>query len=103
MDYVIYEERQRENAGKEHNKQIMSSDDKGLPARFSHKQIVSAWRELPDKERLTVFLVDMKRLGIERTAEIMNKPVTTVIKETRRARALVKKKLLSTYQRIEFT
>ena len=63
---------------------------------------VSAWRELPDKERLVVFLVDMRKLGIERTAEIMNKPVSIVIKETRQARELVKKKLLSNYQKIEF-
>ena len=63
--------------------------------KFSNKQVVSAWRELPDKERLIVFLVDMRKLGIKRTAEIMNKPVATLIKETRRARALLKKKLLS--------
>ncbi len=102
MGYVIYKQRQNENAGKKHNKRIMLSDRKDLPVRFSHRQVVSAWRELPDKERLVVFLVDMRQLGVERTAEIMNKPVTTVINETRRARALVKKKLLSNYQKIGF-
>ncbi len=97
MDYVLYKQWQNENAGKKDNKRIMSSDYKGLPVRFSHNQIISAWRELPDKERLMVLLVDMRQLGTERTAEIMNKPVTTVIRETRQARALVKKKLLSNY------
>ncbi len=42
MDYVIYKQRQSRIAGKEGNKRIMSSDRKGLPARFSHKQIVNA-------------------------------------------------------------
>ena len=102
MDYVLYKQWQNENAGKKDNKRIMSSDYKGLPVRFSHKQIVSAWRELPERERLIMFLVDMRRLGIERAAEIMNKPIATVIRETRQARALVKKKLLSNYQKIEF-
>lgn len=100
MGYVIYKQQQSENADKKHNKRIVSSDCKGLPVRFSHKQIVSAWRELPEKERLVVFLVDMRRLGIEKTAEIMNKPIAIVMRETRQARALVKKKLLSNYQTI---
>ncbi len=103
MDCAIYKQRQSENVGRRHNKRIMPSDYKGLPVRFSHKQILSAWRELPCKERLVVFLVDMRRLGIEKTAEIMNKPIATVIMETRQARALVKKKLLSNYQKIEFS
>ncbi len=63
--------------------------------RFSHKQVISAWRGLPDKDGLIVFLVDMRQLGIERTAEIMNRPVAKVIKDVGLARALVKKKLLS--------
>ncbi len=50
-----------------------------------------------------MFLADMRKLGIERTAEIMSKPVTTVVKEIRQARALVRKKLLSNYQKIEFS
>ncbi len=95
MGYVIYKQQQSENAGRKHNKRIMSSDCKGLPVRFSHKQIVSAWRELPDKERLMLLLVDMRQLGIERTAEIMNKPVAVVISEVRQARILLKKRLLS--------
>jgi DNA-directed RNA polymerase specialized sigma24 family protein len=94
MGYVIYKQQQSENAGKKHNKRIMSSDCRDLPVRFSHKQIVSAWRKLPDKDRLMVFLVDRRKLGIERTAEIMNKPVTVVIREVRQARVLLKKELL---------
>ncbi len=95
MGYVIYKQQQSENAGKKHNKRIMSSDRKVLPVRVSQKQVVRAWRELPDKERLVVLLVDMRQLGIERTAEIMNKPVTVVISEVRQARILLKKRLLS--------
>ncbi len=102
MDYVIYKERQSENAGKKNNKRIVSSDYKGLPIKFSLHQVISAWRELPDKERLVLLLVDLRQFGAEKTAEIMNKPVATVIRETRQARALVKKKLLSNYQKIEF-
>ncbi len=102
MNYVIYKKRQSEIAGKKHNKLITSSDCRDLPVIFSHNQIVSAWRELPDKERLMVLLVDMRQLGVEKVAEIMNRPVATVKKEVGQARALVKKKLLSNYQKIEF-
>ena len=95
MGYVIYKQQQSENAGKKHNERIVSPDCKGLPVRFSHEQMVSAWRELPEKERLIVFLVDMRQLDIEKIAEIMNRPLATVKKEIRKARALVKKKLLA--------
>jgi DNA-directed RNA polymerase specialized sigma24 family protein len=98
MGYVIYKQQQRENAGKKHNKRIMSSDYKGMPVRFSHKQIVNAWRELPDKERLMLLLVDMRQLGIERTAEITNRSLATGIKEVGRATVFLKKKLLPYYQ-----
>jgi DNA-directed RNA polymerase specialized sigma24 family protein len=99
MDYVISKQRQSENAGRKHNKRIMLSDCKDSLSMFSHNQIVSAWRELPDKERLLVLLVDLRHLGVERVAGIMNKPVATVIRETRQARALVRKKILSDLQR----
>ncbi len=95
MGYVIYKQQQSEDAGNQHNKRIMSSDCRRLPGKFSHKQVISAWRGLPDKDRLIVFLVDIRHLGIERTAEIMNRPVAKVIKDVELARALVKKKLLS--------
>lgn len=95
MGYVIYKQQKSENAGNQHNKRFMSSDCKGLTVKFSHKQVINAWRELPDKDRLIVFLVDIRHLGIERTAEIMNRPVAKVIKDVGLARALVKKKLLS--------
>lgn len=98
MGYVIYKQQQTENAGKNHNKRIMSSDCKGMPVKFSHKQVVGAWRELPDKERLMVLLVDMRQLSVEKVAEIMNRPVATVINEVGQARALLKKKLLSRYR-----
>ncbi len=94
MGYVNKKQQGR-SAGKRCNGNVMSSDRKGLPARFSNKQIVSAWRELPDKDRLMVFLIDMRKLGIERTAEIMNKPVTVVVREVRQARVLLKKELLA--------
>ena len=72
MGYVICKQLQSENAGKKHNKRIISSNCNGLPVRFSHRQIVRVWRKLPDRERLVVFLVDMKQLGVERTAEIIH-------------------------------
>ncbi|MHC4584022.1 MAG: RNA polymerase sigma factor [Planctomycetota bacterium] len=97
MGYVLYKQ-QIVNAGNQHHERITSSDCKGLPRRFSNKQVISAWRGLPDKDRLIVFLVDLRQLGIERTAEIMNRPVAKVIKEVELARALVKKKLWSNCQ-----
>ena len=99
MDCVIYKQRQSENDVRKHSKRIMLSDWKDSLAMFSRNQIVSAWRELPDKERLLVLLVDLRHLGVESVAEIMNKPIATVIRDTRQARALVRKKILSDLQR----
>jgi DNA-directed RNA polymerase specialized sigma24 family protein len=101
MSYAIYKQQQSKNSDRKHNKRIMPSYFKNLPVRFSRKQIISVLRELPEKERLVVFLVDIRQLGVEKTAEIMNKPITTVISETKRARTLVKKILLSNYQKID--
>lgn len=86
MGDVIYKQQKDEN------------DSEFLPSKFSHKQIVNAWRELPEKKRLIVFLVDFRKLGIERTAEIMNIPVSSILKEVRQARTSVKRKLVSYYQ-----
>lgn len=77
----------------------MSSGIKDLPVRFSRKQIINALRELPEKVRLVVFLVDIRQLGIEKTAEMMDRPIATVISETKRARVMVKQILLSNYQK----
>lgn len=93
MSCVICRQQQNENVSKKRNKRAVSFDGNDLTVRFSQKQIISVWRKLPYKERFIVFLVDMRQLGVERVAEIMNKPVVTVRKEVGQARALVKNKL----------
>jgi DNA-directed RNA polymerase specialized sigma24 family protein len=66
---------------------------------FSDEQLVRAWHELPDGQRLTLYLIDVELLDEEKVAEIMDRPVAIVIKEVGRARALVKKKLLLNYKK----
>ncbi len=99
MDCDIYEQQRKEYAGMKQDKQDIRSDGEGLGMMFSDNQVVSAWRELPDKERLILLLVDLRHLGVEKVAEIMNKPVATIKKEVGRARTMVRKKILSDLQR----
>jgi hypothetical protein len=98
MAYVIYNQQQKGNIGQKQGRQSMLSDRKAPPIRFYPGQIERGLRELPDKERLLLLLVDLRQYGVVKVAEIMNKPVNVVRKEVRFARALLKKKLLSYYQ-----
>ena len=102
MDCDIYKQHQDENACQKQNERTILSDCEDLPIEFSPHQVVSAWRELPDKERIIILLVDLRHLGVGKVAEIMNKPVAAITKETKQARGLLKKKLLSNYQKFDF-
>jgi RNA polymerase sigma-70 factor, ECF subfamily len=60
---------------------------------FGDEQIITALRELPDDQRLTLYLVDVERLSHEETAEIMNVAVGTVKSRTSRARETLRERL----------
>ena len=61
----------------------------------SDKQVIYAMRQLTDEQRLTVFLVDVEQLSHEEVADITDVAVGTVKSRSSRARAALKKTLLT--------
>jgi DNA-directed RNA polymerase specialized sigma24 family protein len=68
---------------------------------LSDEQLIKAWKGLPDKERLMLYLIDVDQLSREKVAAIMRIPVVIVKNRTTWARAELKKKLLSYRQVVE--
>ncbi len=71
----------------------MNADD--VLENFSDQQVISAMGELPDEQRLTLFLVDVEQLSGAEVAEIMGVAVGTVKSRTSRARSALREKLLA--------
>ncbi|MCP4378869.1 MAG: sigma-70 family RNA polymerase sigma factor [bacterium] len=62
---------------------------------FADEQIIEALNELPEDQRLVVFLVDVERMPLEEVAEILEVPVGTVKSRASRARAKLKLRLMA--------
>lgn len=77
------------------NEETHWSNCEDLLENFSDKQVIRALKELPDEQRLTLFLIDVAQLSQEKVAEIMDMAVGTVKSRTSRARAVLKERLLS--------
>ncbi len=77
------------------NRETAWSNSRDLLENFSDEQVIKALQELPDEQRLPLFLIDVEQLSQMDVAEIMGVPVGTVKSRTSRARAMLKKKLLS--------
>ncbi|MBW8041719.1 MAG: sigma-70 family RNA polymerase sigma factor [Planctomycetes bacterium] len=71
------------------------SDCQDLLESFSDEQVIHALKELPYEQRLSLFLIDVEQLSQKDVAEIMDVAVGTVKSRTSRARAILKKTLLS--------
>lgn len=69
---------------------------------FSDEQVIRALKELPEEQRLALFLTDVEQLNQKEVAEIMDVAVGTVKSRTSRARAALKKKLLSYAKKMGF-
>lgn len=69
------------------------SNPQDLLNNFGDEQVIIALRELPDEQRLTLYLVDVERLSHEEVAEIMNVAVGTVKSRTSRARETLRERL----------
>ncbi len=67
---------------------------------FSDEQLIRAWKELPDKERLVLYLIDVEQISRKKVAEIMGIPSATVGKKADWARAELKRTLLSYCQTV---
>lgn len=77
------------------NEEIGWSNCEDLLENFSDEQVIKALRELPDEQRLTLFLVDVEQFSQEEVAKIMDIPIGTVKSRTSRARARLKIRLFS--------
>jgi RNA polymerase sigma-70 factor (ECF subfamily) len=69
------------------------SDPRDLLENFSDEQVIAALRELPDDQRLTLYLVDVEGLTHDEAAEIMDIAVGTVKSRTSRARESLRQRL----------
>jgi DNA-directed RNA polymerase specialized sigma24 family protein len=61
---------------------------------FSDERLIRAWKKLPDKERLVLYLIDVEQISRKKVAEIMGIPVAAVGKQVDWARAELKRTLL---------
>ena len=73
--------------------EIAWSDAADLLENFSDEQVIDALRELPDAQRLALFLADVEQMPLEGVAEVMGVAVGTIKSRTSRARAALKGKL----------
>jgi RNA polymerase sigma-70 factor (ECF subfamily) len=72
------------------------SNAEDLLENFSDDQIIKAMSDIPDDQRLTLYLTDVEQLDHEQVAEIMEVAVGTVKSRASRARAKLKV-MLSAY------
>jgi len=79
------------------------SDAEDLLDNFSDERIITALRQLPHEQRLTLFLIDVEQLSQEEVAEITQVAVGTVKSRTSRARNELKGHLLSYANEMGFT
>ena len=78
-----------------HRGETVWSNAQDLLEKFSDQQVIKALSQLPDEQRLTLFLIDVEQLSQEQVAEITDVAVGTVKSRTSRARTALKKKLIS--------
>jgi len=74
---------------------IVWSNSEDLLENFSDEQVINALRELPEDQRLTLFLIDVEQLSQNEVAEIMGIAVGTVKSRTSRGRVTLKRTLAS--------
>lgn len=84
------------------NEETVWSNCRDLLENFSDEQVIRALKELPDEQRLTLFLIDVEQISQKEVAEIMDVAVGTVKSRTSRARSMLKRKLLLHAKEIGF-
>jgi len=70
--------------------EVTWSDARDLLENFSDEQIIAALKSLPDEQRLTLFLVEVKELSHQEAAQILGVAVGTIKSRASRARAALK-------------
>ncbi len=82
-------------AEKSHDNEIVWSNPEDLIENFSDEQVIKALSELPEDQRLTLFLIDVEQLSQKEVAQITGVAAGTVKSRTSRGRAVLKGKLAS--------
>jgi RNA polymerase sigma-70 factor (ECF subfamily) len=65
----------------------------GILERFSDQQVINVLMELPDQQRLALFLSDVESMDQNAVAKVLDIPVGTVKSRVSRARAVLREKL----------
>ncbi len=78
------------------------SDAEDILENFSDERVIKALGELPEEQRLALFLVDVEDFSHEEVGEIMDVAIGTVKSRTSRARAALRQKLLAHAGRLGF-
>jgi RNA polymerase sigma-70 factor (ECF subfamily) len=82
-------------AEKSRDNEIVWSNAEDLMENFSDEQVIKALSELPEDQRLTLFLIDVEQLSQRDVAQITGVPAGTVKSRTSRGRAALKGRLTS--------
>lgn len=75
------------------NETIDWTDAQDLLENFSDEQVIRALKQLPEEQRLTLFLLDVEQLSQQEVAEITDVAIGTVKSRCHRARANLKQAL----------
>jgi len=90
-------------AGPDEGERLAWTDAADLLENFSDQQVIEALRELPETQRLALFLADVEQMPLEEVADVMGVPVGTIKSRTSRARAVLKGKLQAHAEDLGFT
>ena len=82
-------------AEQSHDYETIWSNAEDLIENFTDEQVIKALSELPEDQRLTLFLIDVEQLSQKEVAEITGVATGTVKSRTSRGRAVLKGKLAS--------
>jgi RNA polymerase sigma-70 factor, ECF subfamily len=75
---------------------------KDLLENFADEDIIGALAELPDDQRLTLYLVDVEQLDHREVAEVLGLPVGTIKSRASRARAILRQRLQARARELGF-
>ena len=76
---------------------------KDLLENFSDELIIKALHQLPEDQRLTLYLIDVEQMSLAEIAQITDVAIGTVKSRSSRARAALKKKLQAYANEMGFT
>ena len=77
----------------EHPEEVIWSNAQDLLENFSDDQVIKAMRQLPEEQRLSLFLTEVERFSYREVAEMTGVAIGTVKSRINRARALLTQKL----------